>query len=118
MLILAGRADFSLPILWLTKVNPTYECNFLDKKCKKADFFVTKTGHFGLLYSINFRPFKIGKSWIASGVRLCNDVNPFRPNVLLKGSKMLKQPCIQAHNSRKLECSLCKVQHDSTFIFF
>ena len=24
----ARRVDFSLPILWLTKVNPTYECNF------------------------------------------------------------------------------------------
>ena len=31
---IAGRVDFSLPILWLTKVNPTY-------KCKYADIFVT-----------------------------------------------------------------------------
>ncbi len=27
----ARRVDFSLPILWLTKVNPTYECNFVQK---------------------------------------------------------------------------------------
>ena len=78
---LKARVDFSLPIyfglLW---------AQLLDKKCKFTDIFSPKTGLFGHLYSTNFRPFKIGKSWIASGVRPRNDIKPFRPNVLLKGT--------------------------------
>ena len=54
--------------------------------CKLADIFVTKIGLFGLLYLTNFRPCKIGKSWIASGIRPRNDIKPFRPNVSLKGT--------------------------------
>jgi len=40
---------------------------------------------FGHLYSTNFRPFLIGKSWIASGFRPRNDMQPFQPKVLKKG---------------------------------
>ena len=54
--------------------------------CKLADIFVTKIGLFGLLYLTNFRPCKIGKSSIASGIRPRNDIKPFRPNVSLKGT--------------------------------
>ena len=50
--------------------------------CKFVDIFITQTGHFGLLYLTNFRPCKIGKSWIASGIRPRNDIKPFRPNAL------------------------------------
>ncbi len=39
------RVDFSLPIYsgW-TKVNPTFKCNYWDKKCDIADIFATETG--------------------------------------------------------------------------
>lgn len=46
-----------------------------------------KTGHFGHLNSTNFRPFKIGKGWIASGFRSRKDDSHFRPNVLLKDTQ-------------------------------
>jgi hypothetical protein len=54
---------------------------------QKEDIFVTKTGHFGHFNSSNFQLFKIGKSWIASGIRPRKDMNSFRPNVLKKGKK-------------------------------
>ena len=80
--MLAGRVDFSLPIFWLTKVNPTYECNFLDKKCKYADILVTQIGHFGH-FNYNLFPALINRQKLDYLGR--NETKHFRPNVLLKG---------------------------------
>ena len=40
---IVGKVDFSLPniLSWLTKVNPTFECKYVQIGCKKVDIFVT-----------------------------------------------------------------------------
>ena len=54
--------------------------------CKIVDIFVAQTGLLGHFNSLNFRPYKIDKSWIASPSQARNDRKHFRPNVLLKGT--------------------------------
>ena len=51
-----------------------------------ADAHSCQNPHFGHFKSNKFRHYSIRKSWIASGFRPRNDIYPFRPNVLLKGS--------------------------------
>ena len=97
---LVYRIDFGLPIwYWLTLINPAFECNFWNKKCKIKDIFVPIIGPFGLFELSNFRPCKIGKSWIASGFCPRSDMKSFRPNVLLKGTRSVARtsPLTQAN---------------------
>ena len=43
--------------------NNNFLVQLLDKRCKFADIFVTKTGHSGYFNSTDFRPFKIAKNY-------------------------------------------------------
>ena len=78
--------------------------------CKFVDIFITKTGHFGLLYLTNFRPCLIAKSWIASPLQARNDTFPFLANVLKKGTPLSKKKYPLGYSSKKeevgLSCSL------------
>ena len=60
---------------------------FWGQKVQIGGHFWHQNRTFRTFVSNYFRPFKIGKGWIASSFRPRKDRKWFRPNVLLKGSR-------------------------------